>query len=610
MVGRPAGEGPFRSRASALVMTMVAIGSAFMVGPLVALFVYFGAHPAGPPTTSDLWQAILNSIAASVIALVLVVLVGVPTGYWLHRHSSRRAHLLATLLRLPLGVPPMVAGVMLLVAFGPESPVGRILGGRLVNTLSAIVLAQCFASLPYIVEGSRGAFGGVDVRAGIVARSLGMGSLAEMTQVAIPLGWSSIRSSIILGYLRAFGEFGAVLLVAYSPYSLPVYTYVVFEGSGLGATAAPVLATLALSGLVALGLSRLSWPSSPLLSTLDGAGRKRAGSRAGNSDQPETASRIRVEGIVGQFALQVEFTAYKGCTVLLGPSGSGKTLTLNALCGSVAEGLAVSVSGEVGAIRGEAIGYVPQRFGLFPHLTLAQNMRLASAYGVEGRPPVELLEQMNLAEFGGRMPGSLSGGQYQRGALARAMAANSYLVVLDEPLSALDAQMRAEHLRFIDTHVKQAVDYLFVVTHDVMEAAYLADRLVVMEGGRVLQEGEAGEVLAGPSSPEVARIIGADNLVRLPDHRDIEPELRGRTACFFSADVAVDPAGNPGALPGRRLIGRAEVSSARKLPWMSEVRLNLAGAEVVARLWPESDGLPEPGTPVELRVRTERLYLY
>ncbi len=581
-----------------------------MVLPLVALLVYFGAHRAGPPGTANLWQAIFNSVVASLIALVLVVVVGVPTGYWLQRHSSRRAHLLATLLRLPLGVPPMVAGVMLLVAFGPESPIGRALGGRLVNTLAAIVLAQSFASLPYIVEGSRGAFGGVDERAGIVAKSLRMGPVAEMVQVAIPLAWSSIRSSIILGYLRAFGEFGAVLLVAYSPYSLPVYTYVAFEGSGLAATAAPVLATLALSGLVALGLSRLSWPSGPLLSTLEEVPRKRAESRAAGLGRPESGSRIRVEGTVGQFALRAEFTAHRGCTVLLGPSGSGKTLTLNALCGSVADGLVASASGEVGAITGEAIGYVPQRFGLFPHMTLAQNMRLAAAYGVEGRAPADLLEQMNLAEFASRMPGSLSGGQYQRGALARAMAANSHLVVLDEPLSALDAQMRTEHLRFIDTYVKQAVDYLFVVTHDVMEAAYLADRLVVIQGGRVLQEGDAGDVLGRPSSVEVARIIGADNLVRLPERSDLDPELRGRNACFFSADIVVGPPGRTETNVGRRRLGRARVISVRETPWLSEVLLDLAGVEVIARLWRNAGGLPEPGADVEVSVRTERLYLF
>ncbi|MDA8118209.1 MAG: ATP-binding cassette domain-containing protein [Actinomycetota bacterium] len=603
-------EGAGGTRASALVMSAVAVGSAFLLLPLAALLVYFGGHRAGPPTTSDLWQATFNSIAASVISIVLVVLVGVPTGHWLHRHSTRRAHLLATLLRLPLGVPPMVAGVMLLVAFGPESPIGKALGGRLVNTLAAIVLAQAFASLPYVVEGSRGAFGGIDPRAGVVARSLGMGPVAEMIQVSIPLAWSSIRSSIILGYLRAFGEFGAVLLVAYSPFSLPVYTYVVFEGSGLGATAAPVVATLALSGLVALGISRLSWPSSRLLALLG----RVAGSRPAPGTTPAASaaqgSRIRVEGTVGDFSLHADFTAYKGCTVLLGPSGSGKTLTLNALCGSVAPGLEVTAEGEVGAKRGEAIGYVPQRFGLFPHMTLEQNLRLAAIYGSEGGSPEALLTRMHLGEFAGRGPGSLSGGQYQRGALARAMAANSSLVVLDEPLSALDAQMRLEHLRFIETHVKSAVDFLFVVTHDVMEAAYLADRLLVMHGGRVLQEGEAAEVLRGPSSVEVARIIGADNVLLLADHSDVEADLRGRTACFFSADISALPAATAEVGQGRRRLGRAKVVEVRRMPWQSEALLDLAGAEVVARLWEPGGAVLKPGARVDLTVLAERLYLY
>ena len=610
MLKRPDQGGAGRARTSALVMSAVAVGSAFLVLPLVALLVYFGAHRAGPPSASDLWQATFNSVAASLISIALVVLVGVPTGYWLQRHSTRRAHLLAMLLRLPLGVPPMVMGVMLLVAFGPESPVGRAVGGRLVNTLAAIVLAQAFASLPYVVEGSRGAFGGLDPRAGIVARSLGMGPIAEMIQISVPLAWSSIRSSIILGYLRAFGEFGAVLLVAYSPFSLPVYTYVVFEGSGLGATAAPVLATLALSGVVAFAITKLSWPSSKLLSVLERPARSRPAPHRSALAIAAAGSRIRVEGTVGDFALRADFTAHTGCTVLLGPSGSGKTLTLNALCGSVAPGLKVTANGEVGAKRAEAIGYVPQRFGLFPHLTLEQNMRLAAAYGSEGRLPEQLLSEMRLGEFARRMPGSLSGGQYQRGALARAMAANSSLVVLDEPLSALDAQMRLEHLRFIDTHVKSAVDYLFVVTHDVLEAAYLADRLVVMHGGRVLQQGEAAEVLSRPSSVEVARIIGADNVLALPDHADVEADIRGRTACFFSADLALPPPGRQGGPVGRRPIGTARVIEVRRMPWQTEARLELAGAELVARLWGATHGGLTPGARVQVTVLTERLFVF
>ncbi len=593
------------------IRVAVALGSALALFPLAALGVYFASHHNAPASSSDLYVAVENSVAASVAALVIVAVLGIPLGFYLFLSRSAISKTLAVLVRLPLGVPPLVAGVMLLVAFGPNSPVGHFFGGRLTNTFIAIVIAQSFASLPYVVEGARGAFASVDPRARVVATSLKMTPLAEMVAIFIPLGWTSIRSSLTLGYLRAFGEFGAVLLVAYSPFSLPIYTYVSFEGSGLAATVAPIAITLLLSGAFALGLSNLAWPTTEVLKLL----RKAGATKSGVPPRPRGVAnigdcRVKVQANLGAFVLDVDFVARPGCTVLLGPSGAGKTLTLNALCDYLVDDETIQVEGAIAEIRRSAIGYVPQRFGLWPHMTLQDNLELASSLSRSGLAASELLSQLELGEFADRLPSSLSGGQYQRGALARAMATNSSMAILDEPLSALDVQLRAAHQRLIYQVVKPAVEYLFVVTHDVAEAAYLADWLVIIEAGKVLQQGAVGEVLGAPVNSDVARIIGADNLVRFPEASEIPARVRGKLACFFSEDIAIIPEGSAKMWHGVVPIGNFVLEFAKEAPWSWELRFSSSDVDVIARRAknPGEDFLK--GSTYELGLPERRLFLF
>ena len=603
---------PTRVGTGISIRALVSLGSAFVVFPLAALGVYFASHHNAPTTPGDLYVSIENSVLASVAALVLVSLFGIPLGYFLFVTRSSFSRVLAVILRLPLGVPPLVAGVMLLVAFGPNSPLGHLFGGRLTNTFLAIVIAQSFASLPYVVEGARGAFGSVDPRAQVVAASLKMTPVAEMVAIYIPLAWTSIRSALTLGYLRAFGEFGAVLLVAYSPLSLPIYTYVSFEGSGLAATAIPIAVTLLISGAFALGLSGIPWPTSPWLNLIRSRAREnRSLARAPLGAGGDGASRIRVYAALDEFLLDIDFVAKRGCTVMLGPSGAGKTLTLNALCNYLIGHERIEVDGPIGEIRKEALGYVPQRFGLWPHMTLSDNLTLASSVSRSGRDVNALLAQLDLMEFADRLPSSLSGGQYQRGALARAMATNSPMVILDEPLSALDAQLRATHQRLIDTVVKSTVDYLFVVTHDVAEAAYLADWLVVIQDGKVLQQGSVDEVLTNPNNVAVARIIGADNVVRFSDNGGIVGHFVGKVGCFFSQDVMVLSTGTPRKFPaGIAEISTGKLLSAKQTPWSGELRFDLGTQTVLARPQEGVSAEYAIGSTYRLGVPEARLFLF
>ena len=228
----------------------------------------------------------------------------------------------------------------------------------------------------------------------------------------------------------------------------------------------------------------------------------------------------------GQFVAvhEASFDLEKGGILsLLGPSGCGKTTTLRMIAGfeepSAGE---ISISGK--NMRGKRpyernVGLLFQDYALFPHLSVEQNI----AYGLKRRHYSrdqisnrvgEMLDLVKLNGFESRRPGQLSGGQQQRVALARALATNPEVVLLDEPLSALDAKLRQE-LRIELKQILSAVDATtIIVTHDQEEAMSLGDRLVIMSEGRIVQEGPPTEVYKNPRTKFVAEFIGRSNWLR------------------------------------------------------------------------------------------------
>jgi molybdate transport system ATP-binding protein len=214
--------------------------------------------------------------------------------------------------------------------------------------------------------------------------------------------------------------------------------------------------------------------------------------------------------------------------VLLGPNGAGKTTLLRALAGLVAlEAGRVVLDGAVLEAPAEGIrvpaeqrpvGMVFQDYLLFPHLSALDNV----AFGLRARgvPRAEArrraaawLERVGLAAHASAKPRALSGGQAQRVALARALATDPRLLLLDEPMAALDAGARAELRRELRRHLASYQGTRLLVTHDPLEAMTLADQLVVLEAGRVTQAGAPAEVSARPRSRYVADLVGL-NLLR------------------------------------------------------------------------------------------------
>ncbi|MER7896516.1 ABC transporter ATP-binding protein [Streptomyces sp. NPDC096046] len=225
----------------------------------------------------------------------------------------------------------------------------------------------------------------------------------------------------------------------------------------------------------------------------------------------------------GGFRLDVPLTVAPGEVVaLLGPNGAGKTTALRALAGLIPlTGGHLRLEGtELDRTPPEArpVGVVFQDYLLFPHLTALDNVafgpRCQGATKAEARArAAEWLDRMGLAAHAGAKPRRLSGGQAQRVALARALATRPRLLLLDEPLAALDARTRLEVRARLRRHLADFEAVAVLVTHDPLDAMVLADRLVVVEHGRVVQEGTPADIARHPRTDYIARLVGL-NLYR------------------------------------------------------------------------------------------------
>ncbi|MCU4184468.1 ATP-binding cassette domain-containing protein [Acidiferrimicrobium sp. IK] len=481
---------------------------AYLVIPTVAFVVRLaGSHDRGFGTPG-LWGALRVSVTGASIATLAITVLGVPLAYTLARSRGRLAALVGVAVQLPLALPPLMSGILLIYLFGPYAALGRLFHGHLTNSLVGVVLAQSFVAAPFLVVAARSAFAAIDPALDDVAATLGHHPLARFARVSLPVAGSAIAAGMLLTWLRAFGEYGATVLLAYHPYSLPVYTDVQFSGVGLFPTQAPTALALGIAA-AAIALSQLRRPR-----------RRSAGPAVPAPIPPALAAPqtvwFDIDVAVGAFRLRAAHRASSHRLAIVGPSGSGKSLTLRTIAGLVDGGSdAVGVGDRpLAGVPTEQrhIGLVPQGLGLFPHRNVWQQLTFA----VDADPAVAAwwLDTLHLRALRDRAPEHLSGGQRQRVSLAQALGRQPQVVLLDEPFSALDAPVRDELRQELRRLQLEAGLSTVLVTHDPEEAALLADELVVIDEGEVLQAGTVEEVFARPASPRVARLLGVRNVVR------------------------------------------------------------------------------------------------
>ena len=204
-------------------------------------------------STPEARTAIRNSLITAPISTAIATVLGVPLAYVLARSSFPGKRLIEAMVILPLIVPPVVGGAMLITAVGRFTPIGSIAadaGIPLTDSLIGIVLAQTFVAAPFVVITARAGFGAVDERLEEASRSLGYGPLATFWHVSLPLARGSILAGITLTFARAIGEFGATMMVAYNPRTMPTRIWVDFIAGGIDAIVPLALALLGITLVV------------------------------------------------------------------------------------------------------------------------------------------------------------------------------------------------------------------------------------------------------------------------------------------------------------------------------------------------------------------------
>ncbi|MEJ7875451.1 MAG: ABC transporter ATP-binding protein [Solirubrobacterales bacterium] len=319
---------------------------------------------------------------------------------------------------------------------------------------------------------------------------------------------------------------------------------------------------------------------------------------------------------LGDFALDVTMDVPgEGCLALVGPSGAGKTSLLRSVAGltrprsgRIACGGSVWTDTDRGLFRepeARRCGYLFQDYALFPHLSAWQNV----AYGLRGsgaerrRRALELLDRFGLNSRAEARPRTLSGGERQRVALARALGVEPAALLLDEPLSALDASTRGRAARELRTTIEEAGVPTLLVTHDFTEAATLANEIGVIDGGRIVQRGTAADLAGAPRSAFVADLVGsvvltgraeAPGAAGTPVTLDSGATVWTTDTCDLGAvslsvhpwEILIEPPGS-GALGSARNRVPARVVSIT--PLGNRVRLGLdAGQPLAAEVTPQA----------------------
>jgi ABC-type sulfate/molybdate transport systems ATPase subunit/ABC-type sulfate transport system permease component len=492
----------------------------YLLAPFAAGLAQLGIADWRSADFASLAGACAVSVTSATVATALVAVGGLPLGYLLARRQSRSMAALGFLVQLPLALPPLASGVLLLFLLGYSSPLGRLTNGALTDSFSGIVLAEAFVAAPFLIIAARSAFGAIDPTLEDVAATLGHRPWAVFMRVSVPLAWRATAAGMLLAWLRAFGEFGATVMVAYHPYSLPVYTYVAFGSEGLPAMV-PVLVPTLFAAIAVMVVSQYLGTSASKTRSIQSARISNSQGTGGGARTTHKEEGLPLElafhRVLAGFELDVAWRTCARRLAILGASGSGKSMTLRLIAGlDRSETAVLRLNGAELSKRSpesRGISYVPQNYGLFPHLPA--DRQIMFSVGADPKLARHWVARLGLQGLERRYPSELSLGQQQRVALARALSRRAGLILLDEPFSALDAPLRTRlRQEFVELQQEFSAT-IILVTHDPAEAFLLADEFLLLDAGRVLQTGPIEQVFLRPANEAVAGLLEIGGGIRL-----------------------------------------------------------------------------------------------
>ncbi|MCX4446247.1 ABC transporter permease [Streptomyces sp. NBC_01789] len=564
-----------RPRAPIVLALPALLAVAFLLLPLAGILARTSWGELGTHLTSEgTTQALTLSLIVSGWALVLSLVLGVPLAWLLARVDFPGKVFVRSLVLLPMVLPPTVGGVALLLGFGRRGLLGPWLEDWFGITLpfhtSGAVLAATFVAMPFLVISLEGALGGLRPRYEETAASLGASPVRVFFTVTLPMVAPGLAAGAALTWARALGEFGATITFAGNlpgtTQTLPLQVYLLLQDSPEAATSVSLLLlVIAMAVLLAL---RGRWTGTP---------GERTPRRDIIDEEPPTAvpSGTAPEAVRESWPLHAEVTGFNELTLdaeagttiaVVGPNGAGKTTLLRALLGLTPRAHARLRLGDTDVTALPAhrrgVAWVPQDGALFPHLSTLAN----TAYGLRARgvpraearrSAQEWLDRLGVGHLASRRPAQVSGGQAQRVALARALAARPRLLLLDEPLAALDQTTRSQVRHTLRRHLEGFGGVCLIVTHDPVEAVALADRVLVLEDGRTLQDAPPAEVTRHPRSPWVARMLGRNAWTGTTTADGLAPAGGGHL-------VVADPL--PAGAPALAVIAPEAVSVHREKP--------------------------------------------
>ena len=532
------------------------IAALAIVTPLigVGLRVPWGQIPTllgGESAQIALWLSLRTALISTLVSLIL----GVPLALALARQwpGGGLARIVGG---LPMTMPPVVAGIALLATFGRRGWLGPSLqeaGISIAFSTTAVVLAQVFVSMPFLVVTLEAALRSRDCQAERMARTLGAGSLTVLMRITLPLVAPALARGTALALGRALGEFGATLTFAGSlegtTRTMPLAIYLERESdadTALALAVALVVTSALLVGLTALPggwIYRLrTWAERQLFKKLDAAGASSSAhiqpaypTEPGSSVElvaklPERSiDNARLEVRPGQFL------------TLIGPNGCGKSTLCLIIAGLLRTQGYLKIADKTLDEPGwhgtfvspgkRSVALLAQNPGIFTHMSVLDNVAFGPRCQGQGIRRSRQRAWHELCAVGAshlayRQGGELSGGQAARVALARALATSPQVLVLDEPMAALDVPSRSQLRALLRERAKARAITVVMVSHDLVDIASLSDAVAVMDAGKLITQGPTTEILSTPSTEFVASLTGASLLNGTLAGDEATPQLK------------------------------------------------------------------------------------